>query len=423
MNTAIFSKLVHCRVCQSSKLSILLDLGWHYLPNWNTTGQGDRAPLHLVRCQQCGLVQLLHSANRDSLYEHYWFRSDGNRSSVAILEDVAKASLERVKLNPGDTVLDIGGNVGTLLNILPGGLMKVNVDPAGNLLEESKRSGHITVQDYFSADAYWKAVGMGKKAKLVTCVAMFYDLEDPVAFCRDVAEILDDDGLFVVQQNYLLAMLQNQTFDNIGAEHLLYLSLKDMVSIASSAGLKIVGTEEVAVLGGSFRVFMKKDSGEGWRSEELATALRKEEREAEGYLRSFSQRCSEVKSTVVGFIRRASGEGKKVYIYGSSTRGLTILQYFGLTSEDCPYAVERNPEKIGKRVAGLGIPIISEEEARYNNPDYMLVLPYFYTDEFINREEDWLKGGGQFIVPLPRPLLITRDGWLPLKKSLVEGAL
>lgn len=415
MTQQIWTTVPGCRLCGGT-LEPILDLGLHYLPDWNHEGSGIQAPLVQARCSSCKAVQLLHSVSKDLLYKHYWFRSDGNSSAVDILWGVVTESLKRVKLAPGDIALDIGGNVGTLLDLLPPRVIKVNIDPAHNLVGKSRARGHNVAAEFFSAEVYRSLVGE-RKATLVTAVAMFYDLEDPVGFCQDVASILSNNGLFVIQQNYLPTMLTRGSFDNIGFEHLLYLCVRDMHNIARRAGLVIEDVEWSNALGGSFRVFLRKDPGR--TSQDLRATLESEQAATSPEaFRNFVTSCQANREAVVKFIRGKQRSGKKTYIYGASTRGMTILQYFGLTKEDCPKAVERNPMKIGMSIAGLDIPVISEEQVWAEKPDYMLVLPYFYREEFIKREEQWLRAGGRFIFPLPRPQVYGIRSGRPFEEFL-----
>jgi hypothetical protein len=228
-------------------------------------------------------------------------------------------------------------------------------------------------------------------------------MEKPNIFIEDVKKIMKDDGIFIIQQNYLVGMLQQNAFDNIVHEHLEYYSLLSLTNLLEKHNLEVFDLEERTLNGGSFRTYI---AIKGKRKKTKAVLkMKKYENELKLnnktiYL-NFAKKIKINKQKIYDFIKKETNKGKLIYLYGASTRGNTLLQYFELDNKLIKKAVERNPEKWGKIISSVGIPIISEEEARKDKPDYMLVLPWFFKEEFLKREKKYLDNGGHFIFPLP----------------------
>ncbi len=356
-------------------------------------------PLTLAFNEQSGLLQLCHTVDPDEMYSQYWYMSGVNQSMKLALKSIVDQALARSKnIQTGDVVLDIASNDGTLLSAYPQTLFRVGIDPAKNI---KPQSCDVHVNTYFSKEAYVNALGT-KKAKIVTSIAMFYDLEDPIQFCRDVAEILSDEGLWIIELSYLPTMLKQNSFDTICAEHLEYYSLQSIEFILGQANLGVEDVELNDVNGGSFRVYVRHKP----HVKETAAlkALRAEEAqlkllEAQTYI-DFKNRVECNKQEMLRFLEEQKRLGKKVIGYGASTKGNTILAYYGIGPDLVSFVADRNPIKWGRQTV-TRIPIISEEQAREMNPDYLLTFPYHFMKEFLQRETEFLKRGGQFVSPVP----------------------
>ena len=394
-----------CRLCGSERLTVVLSLGKQYVSDFITpTGQHPRSPLELVRCRDCGLVQLRHTFSRTNLYRHYWYRSGISKTMREALADVAAKAYQVAGPTTGDIVVDIGCNDGTLLRSYPRtGLRLVGFEPAENLVEDARRGTYWIFNDFFNEGIFGGKFGT-EKAKIITSVAMFYDLEDPNGFVRDIANCLDPHGIWVVQQNYLTTMLQKNGFDNIGHEHLEYYSLSTMERLLTKHGLDIFDVETNDVNGGSFRTYVCHPGEYSIRAT-VSILKRREERlrldSSEAY-DTFAANIRKIKSQLDRLVKTEVRRGKTVYVYGASNRGNTILQYCGLDHGLIRKAADANPEKWGRRTVGTRIPIVSKEEARKDRPDYFLILPHHFLDEIRREEKDYLDQGGKFIVPLPK---------------------
>jgi NDP-4-keto-2,6-dideoxyhexose 3-C-methyltransferase len=411
-----------CRVCDGN-LDPILSLGKQYVSDFPKPDRTDgyQAPLELVLCRRCRLLQLKHTVPPEQMYRNYWYRSGTNQTMRDALADVANKAETLIHLHPGDSVLDIGCNDGTLLDSYKtGGVYKIGIDPAQNMAQYSREVTDKTIVSLFSAEAIRaEAELVTHKPKIVTSIAMFYDLEDPNKFVSDLKSIMHLDGLWIIQMSYLPLMLKTNELGNICHEHLEYYSLHSLEYLLDIHGFEIVDIEMNDINGGSLRAYIRNrkadpelfgDSTYRALAQERVKKIREEEQkmgltERQPY-EEFAMRVERIKNDTIAFIADACDRGKTVYVYGASTKGNTVLQYFGLNSERIIAAAERNPDKFGRVTVGSNIPIVSEADARDAKPDYFLILPWHFLDEFMRREHDYLVAGGRFIVPFPYFTLI-----------------
>jgi C-methyltransferase-like protein/putative zinc binding protein/methyltransferase family protein len=404
------SKVVRrCRICGNPQLSPVLSLGDQCLTGVFPKSQDHivhRAPLDLVRCdggdKACGLVQLAHSVDTKELYgPTYGYRSGLNSSMVQHLENFATEAMRAADLESDDIILDIGSNDGTLLSKFPGNCIRIGIDPLIAKFKAFYQPGIIAISEFFSALALRQNL-LGRRAKLVTSVAIFYDLEDPLAFVSDIAEILADNGIWIFEQSYLPAMLDATAYDTICHEHLEYYSLRQVQWLLEKAGLFVANVSFNEANGGSFRVTAAKKNTrvngfpvEAAVKRENLAALDKAET-----FSNFAARVARHRVELRDLIRALVQDRKIVFGYGASTKGNVILQYCGLDKELIPCIAEINSDKFGSYTPGTYIPIISEAEARRQCPDYYLVLPWHFRDNFLLKRSN-TGTPSRMIFPLP----------------------
>ena len=399
-------QIKNCRSCNSKKLSKIISIGKQYLSDFRSDKRKPKKfPLDLIVCKDCRLVQLRHNAPSSLLYsERYGYKSGINQTMKKELKEIVEKSIDSVGKKGNLTVVDIGANDGTLISFYPKKYFKVAVEPIKKLAKEAKTFSNKVVNDFFNHESFIKTVGKNKKADIITAISCFYDMEDPNKFVADVKKIMVDDGIFVIQQNYLLEMLNQNAFDNIVHEHLEYYSLLSLENLLDKFDLEVFDLELSNINGGSFRTYIcKKGVKPVTNAVKNQRALEKKYKlETMEVYKDFSNRVKNNAKNLYKFIKEKTKEGKTFYLYGASTRGNTLLQYFKLDSKLIKAAVERNPEKWGKYISSVTIPIISEEQARKDKPDYMVVLPWFFKEEFLQRENKYLESGGHLIFPLPK---------------------
>lgn len=408
MNTVGYKRIDKCRVSGSKNLITVLNLGNQELtgvfpPDRDT--QVTSGPLELVWCPDSGLLQLAHSYDASEMYgDNYGYRSGLNQSMVVHLERKIRNLEKLADLKSGDVVLDIGSNDATSLkSYTVTGLKRIGIDPTGNKWREFYPEDIILVPDFFSK-AVFQRTGAGA-ARLVTSIAMFYDLEDPVSFARQIHDILSDDGLWHFEQSYMPSMLRTCSYDTVCHEHIEYYSLGVVKYILECADMKIIDVQMNSVNGGSFAVTAAKKRYPGKSNQAVIDwLLEQEERMGLGTpkpFRDFEERVFRHRADLARLLTMLKADGKTVLGYGASTKGNVMLQFCGITENELPAIAEVNPNKFGTYTPGTRIPIISEKEAHAMKPDYFLVLPWHFKAGILQREQDFLARGGKMIFPLP----------------------
>jgi NDP-4-keto-2,6-dideoxyhexose 3-C-methyltransferase len=393
-------KINQCRVCGNNNLELVVDLGNQYLtgifPHHRAEKEITCGPLRLVKCHGedhvCGLLQLQHSYDLGEMYgDNYGYRSGLNPSMVRHLQSKVARIFSQVSLESGDLIVDIGSNDGTTLAAYPETLNLVGIDPTGEKFRNHYKSHIQLIPNFFSADLLEQAYP-GKKAKVITSFSMFYDLESPVDFAKQVAAVLDPkDGIWVFEQSYMPLMLERTAYDTICHEHLEFYALSQIIWIAEKAGLKVVDVELNDINGGSFSVTAAhKGSRHTDVNGTVESMLEKENSQGLSTLApyiEFSKRIDDSKKSLQAFVKNAKKEGKKIAGLGASTKGNVLLQYCEFTENDIDLIADINPDKFGALTPGTWIPIESEVKVLETKPDYLLVLPWHFRDFFINNPD------------------------------------
>lgn len=416
-----------CRSCKSSKVIDVLSLGKQYLSDFR---EDEKKPpmysLDLMYCQECHFVQLKESAPLSEMYTpRYGFKSGVNDTIRADLNSIVKQACSYIENNAVEetlgmemshyinrsTVIDIGANDGTLLSNFGRDFYKIGFEPVKKLADECMTYADYVVNDFFSLEKAREAL-RERQADIITSISMFYDVEDPDRFVREVKEILAPEGVWIIQQNYLLATLQSNAYDNICHEHIGYHSLLSLNHLFNRYDLEVVDVSTSTMNGGAIKTVVRH-KGVSPVQESVEQQLRLEIEagidKVETY-KAFSERVKMLSAKLHALVKSINEKGKRVYIYGASTRGGTIWQDAHLDVNLIPCAVDRNPDKVGKKIASIGVPIISEQQARMEKPEYMFVSIWFFKDEVTKREAEYIKGGGTLIFPLPELTLVSKDG-------------
>jgi hypothetical protein len=398
-----------CRISGSKNLVSVLNLGVQKLTGVfpsTTTEELTEGPLELVWCPESGLVQMKHSYDLEEMYGmNYGYRSGLNKSMVDHLKQKIQYLQRLRSLTKGDVVIDIGSNDATTLKAytVPG-ITRIGIDPTGKKFREYYTDDIQLIPDFFSAAAY-HLIAKQKKAKIITSISMFYDLEDPAKFVRDIAEVLAPDGIWHFEQSYLPSMLRTTSYDTVCHEHIEYYSLQPVVKLLKACGMKVLDVQMNSINGGSFAVSAcHADAPLHINHAVINWLLEQEERMGLDTIKpfqDFAKRVFEHRNSLISLIRALNASGKKVFGYGASTKGNVLLQFCGLGAKDLPCIAEVNQDKFGKFTPGTNIPIISEEEAKAKNPDYFLVMPWHFKNNILQREQEYLQKGGKMIFPLP----------------------
>lgn len=399
-----------CRICGSKELVDLLDLGDQALTGVfpkSTDQDVSVGPLQLVKCGDgCGLVQLKHSYSPDDMYgDNYGYRSGLNASMVKHLRNRVAEAREWVSLKAGDIVLDIGSNDSTTLQSYGNnGFRLLGIDPSASKFSQYYPEYIDLVPDFFNRKNFQKVFGE-EKAKIVTSIAMFYDLEDPTQFMRDVYDCLDDNGIWVFEQSYLPLMIERNAYDTICHEHVSYYAMRQIQWMADRVGFTILDVELNDINGGSFCCTVaKRGSSHVAKCARVRKLL--EQEELDGYnelavYEEFRERVFDSRDEFRSLLARLNASGQRVYGYGASTKGNVVLQFCGVNNKQMRGIAEVNQDKYGAFTPHNLIPIASEEDVKSAGVDYFVVLPWHFRSNILEREKDYLASGGNLIFPLP----------------------
>jgi cyclopropane fatty-acyl-phospholipid synthase-like methyltransferase len=411
----MYTEIQQCRICGNADLVPVLNLGTQYLTGVFPSGPDQQltcGPLELIRCnigdprRHCGLVQLRQTYQLSEMYgQNYGYRSGLNRAMVSHLHEIVEHVRQLVPTASGDLVLDIGSNDGTLLSHYPaGGPTLCGIDPTAAKFRRYYREDIRVIPDFFSAELVRRRFG-DQRARIITSIAMFYDLQRPLEFVRQIRDLLADDGVWLLEQSYLPAMLRANAYDTICHEHLEYYSLRQIEWLMNQSDMKVVDVTENDANGGSFAVTVARAESRFTPNVERIAAMTAAEEEV-GFdtsrpFEAFRQRTFAHRDKLVALLSDVRRSGQTVLGYGASTKGNVILQFCGITAELLPAIAEVNPDKFGRVTPGSLIPILSEAEAHARKPDYLLAFPWHFRETLVQRESEFLRQGGKMIFPLP----------------------
>lgn len=419
----LYTTTKSCRICKSTNLETIFDLGNQALTGVFPKSASENVPVgpvELVKCSEtkggCGLVQLKQSYSPDAMYgSNYGYRSGLNQSMVNHLKKRATLAMAIAMPEQGDVILDIGSNDSTSLRNYSPDLKLVGMDPSGTKFLKYYPDHVRLIPDFFNASNFKKTMH-NAKAKIVTSIAMFYDLEDPIQFMKEVHEILHDDGIWVFEQSYLPTMLEMNAYDTICHEHISYYAFKQIKWMTDRADLKIIDVELNDINGGSFCITVAKNGSKHQENKQRINEFTKSEENLKlstmSPYQEFLARVENHKRELNDFIKTESAKGKKIYGYGASTKGNVILQYCDITKNDIRGIAEVNEDKFGAFTPGTLIPIESESTIKSLNPDYLIVLPWHFKAGIIKREESYIRNGGKFVFPLPGLEIVDKKYFL-----------
>jgi hypothetical protein len=404
----MYTEIDKCRISDSPNLILVLSLGEQCLTGVFPKSQNElitKGPLDLVWCPDSGLLQMKQSYSLDEMYgDNYGYRSGLNSSMVRHLQQKIHTLEQMVKPTNADLVVDIGSNDATSLRAYKGKFKKAGIDPTGKKFEKYYNDDIILIPDFFSA-ATFKTEFPKNKAKIITSIAMFYDLEKPMKFVNDIEAVLADDGVWHFEQSYMPSMLRTNSYDTVCHEHLEFYSFKVVKNMLESCGLRVIDVQMNSINGGSFAVSACKKNALYKSNLPIINWMLKQEDDmgldTPKPYRDFEERVFGHRKNLTELIQALEADGKNIIGYGASTKGNVLLQFCGLTSKHIPYIADVNEDKHGSFTPGTNIPIISEKEARAMKPDYFFVLPWHFKNGILEREKEFIEDGGKFIFPMP----------------------
>ncbi len=402
-----------CRSCGAGKsFTSILNLGPITFSDFLPPDAPDppSVPVDLVVCEDCGLVQLRHTANPDRMFgQQYWYESGINETMVAELQDIVADGLERVGgLTHRDVVVDVGANDGTLLQqyaeLAPVSVpQRVAFEPAGSFAERLRAHANLVVSDFFPQGLVEH--GLPKRSvKILTSIACFYDVDAPAIFVEAVDHILADRGIWIIQLQDLAGMVQKTGYDNCCLEHLCYYSLQTLEQLLDGYDLQILDVARRAINGGSLRVILGRRRQERTphaNANIVQEVVWQQPWTSRYALDQFAHRARMAQEQLKGTVHQILSKGGVVDLYAASTKSSVLLQATGLNRSEIRQAVERSPSKFGRVTSATRIPIVPEGEWRQDPPSHTIIGAWGFREAFLQREAAYLAQGGTFLVPLP----------------------
>ena len=398
-----------CRNCQSFRLKYLFSLGkLSYTGKFQKNNKINikKTDVTLVICNECSLVQLLNVYNMKYLYnQDYGYRTGINKTMTMHMKKIQKILCAKADVGSGDFVLDIASNDGTLLNFYKNNIIKFGIDPLVSKYKKFYKNIDYKIADFFSINVI-KKYKIKKKFKIITALSVFYDIDDPNKFLKEVSSILDDDGIFLLEYADLFSIIKNKMFDTICQEHITYYSTKVILKILNKNDLRIFDVNRNSINGGSVQYYIcKKKSKFNTNISSLNYILKEETKlmlDNVNTYKVFFRSILEIKNKLINYLDNLIESNKIIHGYGASTKGNVLLQFFGINKKYLKFIADRNPNKYNLFTPGTKIKIISENNSRSMNPDYYLVLPWHFKSEILNREKKIINKGTKFIFPLPK---------------------
>lgn len=404
-----FKKISKCRVCSSTKVNSVFDLA-----NVPFTGKFPKSekikipnsPLNLGMCNKCKFVQLMHRFNSKYMYnDEYGYESGVNSTMRNHLKKIVNKIKKLKKLDKKSVVMDIASNDGTLLNFYPKNVIKIGIDPILKRFKKNYKNIDYKISDFFSYKNFSK-INLQKKVDVVTAFAVFYDIDNPNQFLRDIKKILKNDGILILEQSNLAKMINLNSFDTICQEHYGYYSTNVINLLLKKNNLTIFDLEYNDSNGGSSRYYIKHSENNKIKvnNKNIKKALNFENTlmlEKKSTYKKFYLRIKNIKAKCQKIIKKIQMQKKTIHGYGASTKGNVIINHFNINKNQMPFISDRNPFKNNRYTPGSKIKIISEKRSRFKNPDYYFVLPWHFKKEILIREKKMRAKGTKFIFPLP----------------------
>ena len=397
-----------CRISRKDELITVCDFGNHNLCGSFPSSKDEFIPsasLSLGWSPSSNLLQLRDISDISEMYgQNYGYRSGLNNSMVNHLNDKVNYLTKKFYKKDISCVLDIGSNDGTLLSFYEKKIKRIGVDPTIKKFGKYYDEGIIKVDSFFDADTFLKSSG-NQKADIITTISMFYDLPDPAKFVEDISEVLENEGIWNLEQSYMPSMLRTNSYDTVCHEHIEYYSLEVIKNLIEKYSLKIIDVVFNKINGGSFSIIVAHKNSKYESNKIIINWMLAQEHRmglhTPNPYREFERKAYLHRSDLKELIGSICKNKQKVAGYGASTKGNVILQFCEFSTNELFGIAEINNDKFGKYTPGSKIPILSEKDIKSDKPDYMLVLPWHFRENIIKREKEYLKNGGKLIFPLP----------------------
>ena len=407
--------VTNCRMCGGVRLRQFIDLG--FTPPADAFLRADQLqqpethyPLQVCQCQECGLAQLTHVVSPEVLYRHdYPYESSITKAGHAHWKEFADAVCSRLALGERDLVIDVGSNVGVLLECFRNnGARVLGIDPASNIVRLAEKRGIETWDEFFGPHIVERVLNEKGKAAVITATNVFAHVDKLRDFMAAVVALLTDKGIFIVEAPHFGHLLGSLEYDTIYHEHLSYLSLRPLQAFFRQCGMEVFDVQERDIHGGSFRVLAARPGR--YPIAAAVDAMLAWETEAGMYdaslLDAFASKVSAHRSELVRLLHSLKSQGKRIAGVSAPAKGMTLLNYCRIGPELLDFVTEKSKLKIGRFTPGTHIPVLADDALIRNKTDYALLLAWNFAEEIMGNLQEFSRQGGKFIVPVPNPRVV-----------------
>lgn len=412
MKEKSIKKLGSCRICRGKSFFTFLKLRPMPRPNGflKKPIKEEHYPLDVSRCQTCGHVQLDHVINPKALFSHYLYMSSMSQTMLRHFQSSARNLIRRFKLKPGSLVVDIGSNDGTFLSTFPKRIRTLGIDPAKNLQAVAEARGVKTHVAFFSEKTAKQVLKKYGSADLISGINVFAHIDDLDGVFAGVQVLLKKNGVLLMEFPYLVDLVAKNEFDTIYHEHLSYFLIKPLRVILARHGLDIFDVERFSTHGGTIRLYVQRLTDHPYKISEAVEELHQEEK-AIGMYRNdtyeqFAKNIQAIPAGLDSLVAELKRKGKKIVGYGASAKANVLLNMCRFTAKHLDYIVDSTPYKQGLYTPGTHVPIVPEERLLKDQPDYAVLFIWNFQEEVLKKQQEFLKRGGRFIVPVPKVHLI-----------------
>lgn len=404
-----------CRICHGSSFQRYLNLGFTPPADSFIRKQGLQEPevyypLEVYLCMECGISQLGYTVSPDILYQHdYPYESSTTRAGRTHFFNFAASVVDRFKLSSNNLAIDVGSNVGVLLDgFKTKGCRILGIEPSANIAAIAVGRGVETINDFISPKLASQVVENYGRASVITATNVFAHIDEQDAFMEAVDLLLDERGVLIIEAPHFLKLIQHLEYDTIYHEHLMYIAVRPLSRLFSRFGYEVFDVEEVGIHGGSIRIYVSR-SGRYPATVALGKLLEAEERERIFDLERLTRFSNDVAShrlKLTILLRSLKAEGASLAGISAPAKGMTLLNYCRIGPELLDFVTEKSTLKIGRYTPGMHIPILPDAALVERRPDYALLLAWNFADEIMENLKEYRDKGGKFIIPIPEPRIV-----------------
>ncbi len=408
----------NCRLCKSKNLKMFLDLGHHppsdqFIKENRINKKIEYYPLKVNNCMSCGFKQLNYVVDPTILYqEDYPYESSLTKDGNNHFKEFANSCKKKFLLNKNDIVVDVGSNVGNLLSHFKNiGIKTLGVDPAKNICQIANKRGIKTINSFFNQKICHKIKRKYGRSKIITGSNVFAHIDDLDEFFKSIKILLKTDGVLIVEVPYFLNLIKNLEYDTIYHEHLSYITLLPLIKYLNKKNLEIFDVEEKDIHGGSIRIFIgiKKKFQKSKKLKKILIKEKQSKLNDMNNLLHFSEKVKKNRMQLVNLLIKLKSKNKKIVVLSAPAKGMTLLNYCKIDKDLIDFATEKSKLKINSFTPGVNIKVFSDREIYKKKPDYALILAWNFYKEIIRNNKNFFKLGGKFIVPVPKPRIISRN--------------